>query len=143
MEKELRLGNLVYGFSNKPFKVVRISTPQFENRDDEEDCNIIVENLEKKDYYTRYSSKSIRPIELTEEWLLKFGFEKDKDDNFSLNFNKEIFTLLSPFQVAREQKYYIFKISYCGLPRYKELKYVHQLQNLFFALTETELIINK
>ena len=141
MEKELRLGNLVFGIGNKVMKVAKIETPQFSNWNGADDFHIVLEHLEKKDYYMECG---VNPIPLTEEWLLKLGFEKDKDDNFSLNFNKEIFTLFPPLSVRREQKNYIFKISWGGLSRYRELKYVHELQNIFFALTSSELnIINK
>lgn len=71
------------------------------------------------------------PIELTEEWLLKMGFEKfDEYSNFFLS-----------------EKYYNFKIhgglnyvAWHNLMIYDfEPKYVHQLQNLYYALTGEEL----
>jgi hypothetical protein len=93
----------------------------------------------------------INPIPLTEEWLKRFGFRKlkrkgtygsiyvisDIDSNLCIerDFNKEISYFVgieytdSPY---KEDKNKIYHYSY-------DLKYVHQLQNLYFALTGNEL----
>ena len=76
----------------------------------------------------------LNPIPLTEEWLLKFGFEYEHDHNSdTFIFYKEnvkiIFNNIS-FD-------FVFDKSEI------ELKYVHQLQNLFFALTNKELEIKQ
>lgn len=69
------------------------------------------------------------PIELTEEWLLGFYFETDKiiywNGNISLGFFKDGFFYTPTSEIL--------------LKRGIELKYVHQLQNLYFALTGKEL----
>ncbi len=70
----------------------------------------------------------LSPIPLTEEWLVKFGFIKDfygfvLDDKMSLSFS----TKLSPF--------------WQDSPLSINIQYVHQLQNLYFALTGSELEI--
>ena len=65
-----------------------------------------------------------RPIKLTEEWLLKFGFEDFEDyfveffDNGDIRF---------------------FICAYMDSPPSVKIKYVHQLQNLYFALKGQEL----
>ena len=69
------------------------------------------------------------PIELTEEWLLKFGFEKDNELNF-VKFS---------FKVHFWSNYNSYMYGWVG--GNIELKYVHQLQNLYFALTGEELTI--
>jgi len=84
------------------------------------------------------------PIPLTEEWLLKFGFEKDENIGFDdFIFSIDIFNI---FQC----KYELNSFSYPLLMRYgnpNEYKsatsvfYVHQLQNLYKALTGEELKI--
>ena len=71
---------------------------------------------------------NIKPIPLTEEWLLKFGFEITKAsvthnhtfsiDNFKVN------------NLLRGGQFWYREV---------ELKYVHQLQNLYYALTGEEL----
>jgi hypothetical protein len=68
-----------------------------------------------------------RPIPLTEEWLLKFGFEIT--DNFQTK---------DRFQTHKQDGIIWFEYGYIVV----ELNYVHQLQNLYFALTNEELTIN-
>ncbi len=76
----------------------------------------------------------VKPIPLTEEWLLKFGFEyKDRGgykgwySPFVLNESIRIFEIENGW----------FKYSSAR----SVIKYVHQLQNLYFALTGEELTI--
>jgi hypothetical protein len=66
------------------------------------------------------------PITLTEEWLLKFGFEIT--DNFQTK---------DRFQTHKQDGIIWFEYGYIVV----ELNYVHQLQNLYFALTNEELTI--
>jgi hypothetical protein len=77
-----------------------------------------------------------KPIELTEEWLLKLGLEKIGIWTFSLNLvgNLDLIYYLG------EKGWSIGLKSYSD---FSNLKYVHQLQNLYFALTGEELIIKK
>jgi hypothetical protein len=78
------------------------------------------------------SPDSFMPIPLTEEWLLKFGFEWK---NFALRNGK--FTV-------RFQKYFYVYLSFEGVsPIQINLEYVHQLQNLYFALTGEELVVKE
>ena len=74
-------------------------------------------------------------VELTEELLLKFGFEeKSKSKNFYLgNFR---------FHISKPANYdgFIFCDGYDVIT--DRIKYVHQLQNLYFALIGEELILN-
>ena len=89
-----------------------------------------------------FNGKSnIKPIPLTEEWLLKFGFIKAK---FSSEYWSH-YSLINGWNVAlshhTEESSGVNKgLVYWG-DNYVELKYVHQLQNLYFALTGEELII--
>lgn len=106
---ELRLGNLVGSYNKgEEDRVLTINAQ-----------NILVEAKANKQGYTRY-----RPIPLTEEWLLKFGFEKVgfqfiKDDI-------ELFPIRDLYYRA-------------NFPIKSDIKYVNQLQNLYFALTGEEL----
>jgi hypothetical protein len=70
-----------------------------------------------------------KPIPLTEEWLLKFGFKKD--------FNGYYFGLLS-FSITRNNE---FMICVNDRPTETICYSVHQLQNLYFALTGKELTL--
>lgn len=76
------------------------------------------------------------PIELTEEWLLKFGFEKC-DSPCEQGYTNGIYKLFSNS---------IGEINICLMDFndwYICLEYVHSLQNLYFALTSEELTIRK
>jgi len=82
------------------------------------------------------------PIPITEEWLLKFGFKKRESgvcDSFYIGFNPVTHDWLFDLVWLKKMMDY----SYEGNPFYKnghhEVKYIHQLQNLYFALTQTEL----
>ena len=76
----------------------------------------------------------LNPIPLTEEWLLRFGFEYDRDNLMILR--KDVF------------EFYFDKVDKDGVNLYVKwegiflcgnIKYVHTLQNLYFALTGEEL----
>ena len=73
-----------------------------------------------------------KPIRLTEEWLLKFGFYKN-DELFTIEWNEFSFSIFD-FDNGK------FAIN--NSFNYVDINYVHQLQNLYFALTGEELIIN-
>ncbi len=67
---------------------------------------------------------NFEPIPLTEDWLLKFGFELK-------NWGIKVW-YLKGFEI--DQNFYLKGIDW-GV----RFKYVHQLQNLYFALTNEEL----
>ena len=74
-----------------------------------------------------------KPIPLTEEWLLKFGFK------YYVNFNNEYLKKGNIFFFGK-------KNALCQIGEYNHdciinITYVHQLQNLYFALTGEELTI--
>ena len=65
------------------------------------------------------------PIPLTEEWLVKFGFTGWDLGYYTLLMDRGVFFILT------EDGMTIIS---------RNVKYVHQLQNLYFALTGEELI---
>lgn len=73
----------------------------------------------------------IKPIPLTEEWLLKFGFENDTITATKKGFDFSIGFYASGFYLCKSLDE-MFGV---------EIKHVHQLQNLYFALTGEELIL--
>lgn len=90
---------------------------------------------------TRFNRHN-QPIPITEEWLVKLGFLKDNErDSFYIDiedgfhrfdlmwFNNGVF-LKSRYN---EENLGVQKIPY--------VQYLHQLQNLYFALTNEELTI--
>ena len=68
---------------------------------------------------------SIKPIPLTKDWLLKFGFDGCKSPN------KDIQVGLVDDEMSLAWRVFILK----------KIQYVHQLQNLYFALTGEELTL--
>jgi len=79
------------------------------------------------------------PIQLTEEWLTRFGFDSGTGRGRSKNF---YYHNASPFRVEMFEEHILFKEH--GNPReLRAIKYVHQLQNLYFALTGEELTIKE
>lgn len=80
------------------------------------------------------------PIPLNEEWLLKFNFceqTKSAGNRWSFYNGVKWFEL---YDLYDEQDNLIGKFYY---KFDDEIKYVHQLQNLYFALTGEELQIKK
>lgn len=79
------------------------------------------------DFYYSDSIDDLRPIPLNEEWLLNFGFEMYEFDNKANQFR-----LKDRLIVYREGCLHDYGTSV-------KLEFVHQLQNLYFFLTNTEL----
>lgn len=119
---ELRIGNLIYDpieIGGNVTTIKRIETDEDEYSGYLDHCN---------------------PIPLTEEWLVKFGFKKLDSDiivygkTFGV-FDGEDYSdgfILSKYKDGN---------FYTSAGRKLIVKYVHQLQNLYFALTGEELII--
>ena len=83
--------------------------------------------------YQRYQS-SFTPIPLTEEWLLKFGFELQQKDELIIVYSIVKIQVVSSITEDKEISLILY-----GDECISHLKYVHQLQNLYFALTGKEL----
>lgn len=90
-------------------------------------------NVNGSNQFCHESYQSFTPIPLTEEWLLKFGFEKNYINIMELGV---LFLYVSGDEYSfapstrDDEEYFNVKI-----------QYVHQLQNLYFALTNEELTI--
>jgi len=113
---ELRIGNLI-DLGNRIAKINEIYHTACTVLDLEETQDTI------EDY------ERTKPIPLTRESLLKFGFQ----DKFS---EKRIYFRIKGMliEVKNGSKFYYNNI---------HLKYIHQLQNLYFALTGKELILKE
>ena len=89
--------------------------------------------------YKNYDTtiKDIKPIPLTEEWLLKFGLNNPTNEK-PYHFKKSAVEFLhSEFQ--DELKCFCNDKPMFSFP----CKYVHQLQNIYYSITGEELKINK
>lgn len=122
---ELRIGNLFY---------YHIKNNLDERKEWDEVGQIDYEDLKT---LTEFDNNSeYKPIPLTEEWLLKFGFKKNYKRGYILKINS--FLRIAGFQTI-PHLYLEYEENYCLVT----LEYVHQLQNLYFALTENELEITE
>ena len=127
--KELRIGNYLYDLGNKIVEVYGV------NQD-----KIFRTEISFAFYYG--ASDLLQPIPLTEEWLQKLGFEVNKK-NYQLN------TYGEHFKYAIKEHFVIWNNPQKGwcvneLPHKEQyyIQYVHELQNLYFALTGKELLID-
>lgn len=112
---ELRIGNFVGDIGNIPYQVY----PQ------------TILSL----WQMEISGKiplDVNPIPLTEEWLVKFGFTKSLA-------NGTIYCKARFMEIIYDSDIYL---SFSGNRGKLNIKHVHQLQNLYFALTGEELIAN-
>ena len=121
--KELRIGNLVQIVKYwKDFYDENYFIPKEINLDDLRAIN---------------NFKDIaKPIPLTEEWLLKFGFGKSDEHEYGSN-EHDLFGFYYDYH---------FNKFYLDTPEdniyIPFIKYVHQLQNLYHCLCGNELQIN-
>lgn len=89
------------------------------------------------------SRKWAEPIPLTEENLLKLGFNTQYKKGWigidvkHGNGTTTDFVLSYPQRMGMWQTFFAFE--YDGF-RFVELQYIHQLQNLYFALTGSDLV---
>lgn len=116
---ELRIGNLIEFKKHDPSQIY--SKPKWELME--------VTYGDHSNIVSR--PNDFRPIPLTEEWIEKFGFVYDKV--FDIYSNKSGHELM--FVKDGYIEFYLYEY---GGP-FKCVEYVHQLQNLYFALTQTEL----
>jgi hypothetical protein len=72
------------------------------------------------------------PIPITEEWLLKFGFIEGISD--IVKYPLKVIYRLKPDSLTESDLCVGIENLYL-----KKIKHVHQLQNLYFALTQKEL----
>lgn len=119
--KNFRIGNLIQDFYKQEPYVI--------DADGIKLCFLI----EKEG---RYQTTMHSGIPLTEEWLLKFGFERNR------NFKRE-FDYLSneDYKKIKMVNHYEngWLIKWHWWEYGKMINYVHELQNLFFAINDTEL----
>ncbi len=118
---ELRLGNYItmpYQ-DNKPMEVLIIFEEEIET-----DCAYL-------------DDSEFEPIPLTVDWLIKFGAKKvDHIHGYSFyTFSKSKTNPIHVDIYETKTIYMGYLINHC--------KYVHQLQNIYFALTGKELIISQ
>lgn len=131
---ELRIGNLIYQYiKDEGFYLNTVDEDTFKS--------FIYHNEDGWDIDESY----YEPIPLTEEWLVKFGFEITTDPenvHYKLplvgEFNES-------FVINRKVGYSVFYVPHVDCNNYlcftTQVKSINELQNLVFALTGEELTI--
>lgn len=114
--KDLRIGNLILVHNHYVATIERIG----------KDIGVKTygEKISQIDYI---ELQYLTPIELTDEWLLRFGLTKH---------NGYPYKFLDGFIKIRNGEYF-FKYHNLDI----KLNYVHNLQNLHYILTQTELTL--
>lgn len=140
--KELRIGNIL---TDGKFLFIVESIEAEAVWGDIYEC-IKAERIE--DYYDEgvyhLNIENIKGIPLTEDWLVKFGFEKKSNQRKSWYLSDSILIkngwAQRAFYIYKEKKIMSVRKGY-PTSHVKYIFYVHQLQNLYFALTGEELTI--
>lgn len=118
-KNELRIGT--------HFESVKFGTPVMVTA---EDISELVLRSDGADI-NHYIDEMFRPIVLTEDWLIKYGFDY-RDGWIDDYYNGRISLCNNPF----EEGWAVENIN----PNFK-IQYVHQLETLYFALTGKEMKI--
>lgn len=123
---EIRIGNYHY---------YHIIDPLDERGEYDEVCQIDADDFR---VLTEFVCPEYKPIPLTEEWLLRFGFKRvDHIHGYSF------YTLAKNKKNPCHLDIYKSKTVWMGYMIDQHCMYVHQLQNLYFALTGEELKIKE
>lgn len=148
--KELRIGNYVTVDNQDSWRNlegVTLIVTGINNHMDSQDLEFFPDSDGKvsiKSEYETYGqfSQFIKPIPLTEEWLLKFGFEKEIIDD---KFIRKTYYYIDDFEVEFHGKRIVFRVENRDSVMYfaHHTLFVHQLQNLYFVITNNELTISK
>lgn len=129
---ELRIGNWV---SHTPSK------------NETTEANFIVSEINKFSANTinGLDAECCQPIPLTEEWLLKFGYRKKPASIVGCDYDcgHGIVRVIKYNERIRTYRNWSNEDRLNGFSWGKtRIEYVHQLQNLYFALTGKELTLN-
>jgi len=119
-ENELRIGSTYHSVKfNQPVKLTAYDISELVRRSD--GANI-----------SHYIDEIMKPIPLTEEWLGKVGIYNKYKKEFGISFDRyDLFIDLSNRIFLRYDDNQIIQL--------KSIKYVHELQNIYFALAGKEL----
>ena len=89
--------------------------------------------------YLPYTDDRVKPIPLTEELLLKCGFRGSYSNELYINIKKGTNLYSLGYNFIENRCYLDVDFTFIDLDN--EIKYLHQLQNLYFVLTGEELKI--
>lgn len=117
--RDLRIGNwIIYSETNEYVEVIEVMQSGLTVKFKSETTWIEIDYFE--------------PIPLTEEILLKCGFVKNLNIDYRFHHTK--------IDITIDMDDYGLQIS--DTWEFGSIRYIHELQNLYYALTKTEIIIN-
>ena len=136
--RELRIGNYIQYCDMKAYKVVGFDDFGIDFDDEEVILSSGYEYFE--------------PEPLTEEWLIKFGFKLLRKDEFN-DYTQIVYgkSIIVGDEDNSEKLVIYLPFNRCEIGEYNpkdddysyvlniDINYVHQAQNLFYSLTNTEL----
>ena len=139
-KEELRIGNYLK-FHSRFGQVMEIRF---------EDISLFDKNFEDGEGtydYPYYEHPNLSGEPLTEDWFRKFGFKNDYGTNWtkSIGIDYSEGQLIISYSFSREDK--AFQVSQgtggdnCIWIYPPKPNYVHELQNLYYALTKDELVL--
>ena len=94
------------------------------------------DGVQFKGYHANEYYKDLKPIQLTEQWLLDFGFKVKGEF-----YDKGQLSILLANLKDNHPNGRVYYNSWAIVQ--SQPKYVHQLQNLYFALTQEKLILER
>ena len=115
---ELRIGNWVMVFP--------VKNPQ-------QVCDVMFDSVNTECVFGQHYGE-VDPIPLTEEWLLKFGFELINEPNKRYHYGRLCLQFCKSRLYPSGRTFFNNWAILDNLP-----EHVHQLQNLYFSLTGEEL----
>lgn len=121
--RQLRVGNYVFDEHNDIKIVYGIS--HLEGYD--------VAYVHFKNEFDKPATFTIQPIPITQEWLINFGFKKRK---VQVGYNWTCGITIKEW----EDGSFLYSFDSTSV-NHIDIRYVHQLQNLYYILTGKELII--
>ena len=128
---DFRIGNLVLDEDGELCKIEQLSSEKME-------CFQQVSTIKTQSCISDKYPSNIYAIELTEEWFLKAGFEKCFTNDFWYSIKiadkRLLISILGNVEIEKWDRTMINFLSIC--------EYVHQLQNLYFALCGEELVFS-
>lgn len=128
--QELRIGNLVYDNNNEVITVDALDEGGVNPYHPTDDLHVGSVEYDE-----------VKPIPLTEEWLLDFGFCKNKNNDYWLGWITGYLELIPSKGFFYPQLVSIPELSNENEQRvpFRRIEFVHDLQNVIFALTGEEL----